>query len=192
MSRPVLLTERVRLEPLTAAHTELLVELDSDPEVLRLIHGRALSRDEVVGTYMPRRTAPQADARGLGFWIGWDRHDPERWFGWWCLIPDADRRGSAELGYRLRRTAWGRDLATEGGRVLVDHAFGTVGLQRVWAETMAVNTASRAVLRKLGLNERAIRVDDEKQAIPGWEHGVVSLDLDRSAAGPSRVPDDAQ
>lgn len=187
MSRPVLTTERMRLEPLTAAHTDLLVELDADPEVLRLVHGRALARDEVVGTFMPRRTRPDADARGLGFWVGWSRTDPTRWLGWWCLIPDGTDRGSAELGYRLRRTAWGHGLATEGGRALLAHAFGTAGLDRVWAETMTVNTGSRGVVRKLGLTERRIRVDEEKRAIPGWEHGVVTLDLDAPRPGPRRT-----
>ena len=54
--RPVLRAERVRLDPLTEAHVEELVELDSDPEVLHHVFGRALTRREVVEDFLPRRT----------------------------------------------------------------------------------------------------------------------------------------
>lgn len=161
LSRPVLHTERLRLEPLTHEHTELLVELDSDPEVLRYIFGRALSRDEVVDTYLPRRTRADADARGLGYWAG---YADDEFLGWWCLgVDDQDAHaalrdgsslassGTAELGYRLHRSAWGRGYATEGCRALLAHAFDTVGLQRVWATTAVANTGSQRILEKVGL-----------------------------------------
>ena len=38
---PVIHTERLRLVPLADEHLDLEVELDSDPEVLRFIAGRA-------------------------------------------------------------------------------------------------------------------------------------------------------
>ena len=145
--RPRLTTSRLRLEPLTLEHTDLLVELDSDPEVLRHIFGRALSRAEVVERWMPHRTRPEADARGLGYWVG---YADETFLGWWCLAIDADP-AAAELGYRLRRTAWGHGYATEGSLALLAHGFATVGLAQVWAETVAANTDSRAVLTKCGL-----------------------------------------
>jgi RimJ/RimL family protein N-acetyltransferase len=177
LSRPVLTTERLRLEPLTVDHTELLVELDSDPEVLRFIFGRALAREEVVETFMPRRIRPEADARGLGYWVGY-RED--EWLGWWCVsLVDADP-AAAELGYRLRRTAWGRGYASEGARALLEHAFETVGLDRVWATTMAVNTGSRRVLEAVGLTVDHIEMRTWEDPIPGWEQGEVHYELSRA------------
>ena len=35
--------------------------------------------------------------------------------------------------------------------MLVEHAFGTIGVSRVSATTMAVNVSSRRVLEKVGL-----------------------------------------
>jgi RimJ/RimL family protein N-acetyltransferase len=145
----VLRAERVRLDPLTEAHVEELVELDSDPEVLHHVFGRALTRREVVEDFLPRRTRPEADARALGWWVG---SVDGVFVGWWCLALDPDPT-AAELGYRLRRDAWGRGLATEGCRTLLGHAFTTVGLQRVWADARAANSASRRVLGKLGFVE---------------------------------------
>ncbi|WP_222847603.1 GNAT family N-acetyltransferase [Nocardioides dongxiaopingii] len=177
LTRPTLRTARIVLEPLTLEHTDLLVGLDSDPEVLRHIWGRALSREEVVGTWMARRTRPDADARALGYWVGHDATDePGRFLGWWSLGVDDDPT-TAELGYRLRRDAWGRGYATEGARALLAHAFDTVGLASVWAETMAVNAGSRGVLEKLGLTHVGTEVRRWADPLPGWEQGEVRYEV---------------
>jgi len=166
--RPRLATERLRLEPLTRDHTELLVELDSDAEVLRFVFGRALAREEVVDEHLPRRLRPEGPPRGLGYWAGFEEG---RFVGWWCLdVDDADDR-TAELGYRLRRDAWGRGLATEGSRALLDHAFGTLGLPSVWAVTMAVNAGSRGVMTKLGMTHVRTDVEEWDDPLPGAELG---------------------
>lgn len=177
MSRPDLTTERLRLEPLTLLHTEDLVELDADPEVLRHIFGRALTRDEVVETWMAKRTRPDADARGIGYWVGLT---DEGFVGWWCLEVDDQDASAAELGYRLHRTAWGRGLASEGARALLHHAFHTAGLSRVWGETMAVNTGSRRVMEKLGMHLERSYVQEWEDPIEGWEQGEVVYAIDRA------------
>lgn len=175
--RPPLETHRVRLVPLTDAHTDLLVELDSDPAVLEHVFGRALTREEVVGTWLPHRLRPDAAARGLGYWLGLDAAGD--WLGWWCLAVDDTDPGAAELGYRLRRAAWGRGLATEGSRALLDHAFGTVGLERVWAQTMAVNDRSRRVMEKLGMRHVRTWVGEWEDPLPGAFRGEVVHELTR-------------
>ncbi|MFA6297615.1 MAG: GNAT family N-acetyltransferase [Nocardioides sp.] len=177
LSRPVLTTERLRLEPLTVAHTELLVELDSDPEVLRYIFGRSLSRREVVTTWLPRRVRPEADARGIGYWVG---YAGDEWLGWWCLSLDDEDPDAAELGYRLRRTAWGHGYASEGSRALLAHGFETVGLDRVWATTMAVNTGSRRVLEAIGLSLDRVEVQTWAAPLPDWERGEAHYSLTRA------------
>ena len=56
-----------------------------------------------------------------------------------------------DLGYRLRKSAWGRGYATEGSRALIARGFTEFGVQRVIAQAMVVNTASRRVMEKAGL-----------------------------------------
>ena len=175
--RPTLATERIRLQPLTAAHTELLVELDSDPEVLRFIFGRGLTREEVVEEWSSKRLRPDADARGIGYWMGYDAAGD--WLGWWCLGVDDEDPAAAELGYRLRRTAWGRGYATEGSRAMLEHGFATVGLERIWGETMAVNTGSRHVMEKLGMTLVRSYVGEWEHPLPGAELGEVVYEITR-------------
>lgn len=173
--RPRLTTERLRLEPLTTEHTELLVELDADPEVLRFIWGRSLSREESL-RWAEVRLNPDAGARGLGTWAGFEG---DTFRGWWTLQVDGRDRSTAELGYRLHHDAWGRGLATEGSRALLDHAFGTVALPRVWAQTMAVNAGSRRVMERLGMRHVRTEVQEWDDPLPGWEQGEVVYEIER-------------
>ncbi len=83
-----------------------------------------------------------------------------------------------ELGYRPRREMWG-GFAAEGARALVCHAFTNAAVQRVYAETMAVNTGSRRVLEKAGLSfVRSFHVDWD-DPIDGAEHGEVEYAVTR-------------
>lgn len=60
------------------------------------------------------------------------------------------RRSHGMLHYWLLPDERGHGYATEGAALLLDHAFGTVGLHRVFAWTTDDNEASQAVLRRLG------------------------------------------
>lgn len=165
---------------MTLEHLPLLVELDADPEVLHHILGRARSAAEVHDYWGPICRDVAADAVGLGWWVGWHRADGD-FLGWWDLSPDRPvprQPMRAEAGWRLRRRHWRRGYATEGARALLDHGFGSVGLQRVWAETMAVNVASRGVMAKLGMRHVRTEHRDWDEPLPGAEQGEAIYEID--------------
>lgn len=60
------------------------------------------------------------------------------------------RQDHGMLGYWLLPEARGRGYTTEGAAVLLDHAFDTMALHRVFARVIDDNEASTAVLRRLG------------------------------------------
>ncbi|MGC5017456.1 GNAT family N-acetyltransferase [Micromonospora sp. DT47] len=177
-------TARLRLRRFTMADVDHLVELDGDPEVMRfLTNGRPTPLATVRDELLPRLLGWYDRHPGLGRWAALDRAAGD-FLGWFALDPSGDGT-EAELGYRLRRSVWGRGLATEGSRALVRHAFDTVGVRRVWAETMAVNNGSRRVMEKAGLRHvRTFHVDWD-DPIPGTEHGEVEYELLRSDRPPS-------
>ena len=70
MGRGCFSTERIDLTPMTVEHLSLLVELDSDAEVLRYILGRARTPQEVYDHWGPICADAAADAVGLGWWVG--------------------------------------------------------------------------------------------------------------------------
>jgi ribosomal-protein-alanine N-acetyltransferase len=60
----------------------------------------------------------------------------------------AHRRAS--IGYDLARRLWGRGLASEAMRAVLEHGFNVLGLHRVQAHTEAANIASIRLLHRLG------------------------------------------
>lgn len=59
----------------------------------------------------------------------------------------------AEIGYELAPEYWGRGLASEAARAMVEFGFKDLKLHRVWARCVAENVASAHVLEKLGMRQ---------------------------------------
>lgn len=177
MGRLTLRTERLDLEPVTDDHLPLLVELNSDPEVMAFILGRAATPEETYAEWRRRLDRQSDPARGLGYWAGFE---DGTFVGWWSASSFAGHRELAGVGYRLRRVAWGRGLATEGARRMVDQAFTDPAVERVVASTMAVNAGSRRVLEKVGFAHTDTWKAEWDDPIPGSEQGEVGYTISRA------------
>src|SRR5262249_12726602 len=156
----------------TDADAELVFELDSDPEVMRYIGPFGLPN---ASTYRDRiRTVwlPQYERLGCGCLAAFEKANGA-FVGWFFMRPAPEykfaaeagwtRSSELELGYRLRRAAWGRGLATEGAEVLVRLALADPEVTDVVAAALVTNRASWRVMEKLGM----ARV--REFAIPGFD-----------------------
>ncbi len=119
---------------------------------------------------------------GLGFWVGFVE---QALVGWWLLKPPSrdDQgpvEGQAELGYRLLRQYWRQGLASEGARELIRQGFQDLNLSRIFAETMAVNAASRSTMIAVGMQHvRTFHLTFD-EPLPGAEQGEVEYAVSRS------------
>lgn len=158
--REPILTNRLLLRDITAADAGLLFDLDSDPEVMRHIGSRPADdvpwyRDRIRAVYVPWQAHPWHGVRLVfdragGEFLGWvfirpatASRDAEG-FGW-------DLPGEEEVGFRYRRAAWGRGIATEAATPLVQIALADPATTAVVACAQASNAGSLRVLEKLGL-----------------------------------------
>lgn len=175
-------TPRLVLRQFTAADVDLLVELDSDPAVVHFITGgRTTPRTEIEQDVLPAFLGYYERFPGYGFWAAAER-STARFIGWFHLRPGPDHPDNEpELGYRLRKAAWGRGYATEGSQALIDKAFGELGATRVVAETMVVNTGSRRVMEKCGMTLARQFHQEWPYPIPGDEHGDVEYEVTRES-----------
>lgn len=175
-------TDRLVLRKFVASDVDHLVELDADPEVMHFItNGQPTTRAEIETEVLPEFLRWHRSSTYLGFWAAEEQTNGS-FLGWFHLRPgDGHSDTEPELGYRLRRSAWGRGLATEGCRALIDHAFGQHQIERILAETMVVHTASRRVMDKCGLRPARFFRADWPYAIPGDEHGDVEYVITRAA-----------
>jgi RimJ/RimL family protein N-acetyltransferase len=145
----ILLTPRLRLEPLTDRHFEGLHRLNSDPVVMRYITGRP---DTPADTQL---MIDRVKARWAEFgysWWGFMHRDTGELIGTGCIQHlNRDPAEPLETGWRLRQDAWGQGYASEAARHMVGWAFRTLQPELVCAVCQPENTASSAVMEKLGM-----------------------------------------
>ena len=184
-----MLTERLALRRFTIADAANLLSLDGDPLVMRFLTGTTRSLAQIRDEVLPNLAGCHLRFPGFGYWAAETRAGGAfiGWFGLRPVLPTGDAivnwpdaRGQtsvAELGYRLRRSAWGHGYATEGARALVRRAFADLGAREVVATTMAVNTGSRRVMEKAGLRyDRTVHLD-WPEPLDGTEQGEVEYRL---------------
>lgn len=150
----ILLTPRLRLEPLTDEHLQGLNRMNSDPEVMRYLGGKPETPEET------RAVIERVKAR----WAEWG-------YSWWAFIErdggelvgagcvqhlGRERANPLELGWRLRREHWGRGLASEAAVAMADHAFGPLAAPELLAVCHPDNAASAMVMRRLGMSYRGV------------------------------------
>ncbi|MGH3144779.1 MAG: GNAT family N-acetyltransferase [Rubrobacter sp.] len=191
--RVFLETERLVLRRFTEADVDYLFDLDGDPDVMRFLNGgKPTPREVIQAETLPRFLRSYERFEGLGVWAAVERSTGE-FLGWFAFHPpEGGYPGEVELGYRLRRSAWGKGYATEGSRALIRKGFTELGVQRVVAETMTVNTASRRAMEKAGLRYVRTFHWEWPERIEGSEHGDVEhaltkADWERRYAGDPRA-----
>lgn len=173
-------TGRLILRRFTDDDVDDLLGLDEDPEVMRfLTGGKPTLRAVIENKILPRFLSYYESFAGFGVWAAVEKSTGD-FLGWFGLQPSEDGRGEVELGYRLRRSAWGKGYATEGSRALIQKGFTELGVRRVKAETIAVNVASRRVMEKAGLTLTQNFHLGWEEPIPGAEYGEVEYALTRA------------
>jgi RimJ/RimL family protein N-acetyltransferase len=140
-------TPRLRLRAFREEDLDAYARICADPEVMRYIgESRPLSRAEtwrqmafLVGHWQ---------LRGYGLWAAELKEtgecvgriglfNPEGWPG-------------LEVGWLLGQSWWGRGLATEGGRAVIDFAFSRLGAEYLISVIRPDNTRSIRVAERLG------------------------------------------
>lgn len=169
-AKPTLTGQRVILRAVTVDDATGLAGLIRDPEVRRL-----------TGTHLAVGPAAIDGARE---WYGSrdgqdDRLDlaivdpsTDRYVGEVVLKGlDADN-GSCEFRIAIGPAAVGRGYGTDATRLILAHAFETVGVHRIGLEVYAFNPRARRVYEKVGFVREGTRRDALR-----WDGGWVDADI---------------
>jgi RimJ/RimL family protein N-acetyltransferase len=158
-----------------------------------------MNADPVVMEYFPDRlTRAESDhliarieagfaAYGHGLWALELRATGE-FVGFTGLaIPsfDAHFTPAVEVGWRLRRSAWGKGYATEAGLASIAFGFRDADLDEIVSFTSAANVRSRAVMERIGMTHDSAddfehpELDDDDLLRPHVLYRISAADLAR-------------
>ena len=154
--------ERVRLDLLRDDDFDALHAIQSDPEVCRYLLYEARTREQVAAAL--ERDSAQKRLENAGDYLqpairGRGGDIDGAFIGTMYLeLKSVDDR-TAEIGWLVAPGFQGRGYARESAELLLDLAFGELGLHRVIAELDPRNAASVRVCERLAMRKEAHHVE---------------------------------
>lgn len=150
MGRPTLTTDRLVLRPLAMADLDALAALHAEESFWRYPFGRGWTRDETESFL--ERTIERTRDPGIAVSavVVADTGELAGWAG--LSVPTflPEILPAVEVGWRLGERHRGRGFATEAGRAWVRYGFEELRLESIVSICEPENSASRAVMRRLG------------------------------------------
>ncbi|MDP6140364.1 MAG: GNAT family N-acetyltransferase [Arenicellales bacterium] len=163
-----LITKRLTLRPLSINDVGLAIEMFTDEQVMKYAGG-TVAKEKIIEEM--EMWTHRGGNGCIGVWCICDRTTGES-FGstaltplpidkddtdWEQVVEDQLPDGEMEIGYFLKRTAWGNGYATEAVERILRFAFEDSPLEEVVAVIDPKNESSRRVLEKTGFLSTGIR-----------------------------------
>jgi RimJ/RimL family protein N-acetyltransferase len=144
-------SKRLRFRRFRTDDLDHIVELESDPEVVKHTPMKLPLSREQSAERLKKNIESTPSREPLGIWAA-ETHDGD-FVGWFMLLPID--LGVPELGFMIVRRHWGKGFTTEAGALLVKYALEELLLPRLLAVTTLDNFASQRVLEKIGFRRIA-------------------------------------
>ncbi len=162
-----LVTARLLLREWRETDLGPFVVMNADRRVMRLLQGPMTAEQSTASLSRIRK---QWEAQGWGLFAV-ERQDGSALIGFCGLAPvtfEARFSPKVEIGWRLAYDEWGQGFATEAASAVLDWVFGDLRWPEIVSFAREENTASRAVMTRLGMM-REPESDFDLPSPPGGE-----------------------
>lgn len=157
-------TDRLILRGWRDADVDPFHAMGNDPEVMRYL-GPPMSRAEAEAA-ANRQNAFLA-SHGCCFWAA-ERKEGGALLGFCGVRPGPEGTpiaGELEIGWRLRRDAWGQGYAREAAEAAIAWVWANTDAPEIAAMTVAANTNSWGLMERLGM-QRDLGADFDHPGVP--------------------------
>ena len=141
-------SKRLLFRRFTLDDAQLLIDLNSDPEVTRYVHEPPTTQENV-SEILRNIIFPQYE-RGLGRWAVFLKYSEE--FIGWSGLKYVAHNAAIDLGYRFKKEYWGKGFATEAALTCINYAFAHLEVNNIIAKAHRDNIASLKVMQKCGMH----------------------------------------
>ncbi|WP_423763508.1 GNAT family N-acetyltransferase [Burkholderia sp. NLJ2] len=141
-------TSRLVLRPLRDADAQAFFEIWSDAEAMRYFSFSPMTHIEQAAERVARNL--KTSASGQDFVCVLESRETGETLGECSLFHVHEQCRRAEIGFSLRRKYWSGGYMREAASAVIDHAFGTLRLNRLEADIDPRNVASARLLERLG------------------------------------------
>jgi ribosomal-protein-alanine N-acetyltransferase len=150
-------TERLMLRHLRSEDLDEFYKICGDPEIMRYVgDGQPLSREQT------RRWIEKSQENYRKYGFGCSAvvaKEDARLIGY-CGLVNPTTNGEAEIIYAFKKRYWGRGLASEAAKAMLDFGLKRRALRRVVATIDPGNRASIRIVEKCGMKYQGQRLDE--------------------------------
>ncbi|GLX82865.1 GNAT family N-acetyltransferase [Thalassotalea eurytherma] len=150
-------SERLTYGFITEQDTDLLFELDQDPDVMRYINGgKVTTMEDVHNIFVPRLNAYSNQEKGWGLWKVFEK-DTNDFIGWVLVRPldffsdEPTQFDNLELGWRFKQKTWGKGYGTEAAQAICNELAKLPDVKYLCALAVKENAGSINIMKKLGM-----------------------------------------
>jgi RimJ/RimL family protein N-acetyltransferase len=172
-----ILTERLRLEPVTPANADVLWRVLQEPDLRDYQDLPDIDRGQFARAVSERPARLEPGATGRFEWLVRLAGDGDSALGWLSLRIADRTRSTAEIGYSIVREHRGAGYATEAVGALIADGFNIAQLARIRAYCVPGNVSSRAVLHRIGFEDDGIL--PHGATVQGQPVDVIAFSLER-------------
>jgi len=166
-------TARLLLRPLEPSDAEALYAYQSRPDVCRYIPYEPRTREVIAERLAdPDKSRSTLEQAGQVMDVAVVRKDTGELVGDAVLIWHSAEHRGGEVGYVINPDHAGQGYASEAAAALLRLAFDGLGLHRIIGRIDARNDASAGVLRRIGMRQEAVLVENE------WFKGEWTTEID--------------
>ena len=83
---------------------------------------------------------------------------------------EAEFNPSTDIGWRLKKSAWGKGYATEGAKRCLEYAFNDLKLSKVVSVCTVNNTNSENIMKKIGMTKQGMFKHPKLKEYPEYEN----------------------
>jgi ribosomal-protein-alanine N-acetyltransferase len=182
---PPIRTARLLLRPWDPDDADAVYAYASDPEVARYMFWHRHESVADAHFFLNEVVAEGYDKGFLSYAIC-PLDLPEMPIGGVSVEWKPEEHQIMELGYVLARDHWGKGYAPEAARALLEHAFSTTPVERIFAPIFVENSKSRRAAEKIGLTLEGVLRSSLRLRGRRWDQSIYSIL--RSDSGVPREP----
>lgn len=157
----------------------LFASMSTDLDVMRYFP-KLLAREEA--DQLINRFETHMNDKGYTMWAV-EKKDDRTFIGFIGLLEISmpiRGKGYAEIGWRLDKRFWKQGYAVEGAKACLAHAFGPLGMKKVYSFTAVMNHPSQTVMKRIGMS-KVEEFDHPKldMSSPLKKHVLYSIDSEQ-------------
>lgn len=143
-------TSRLRLRDWKEADFEAFSQMNADEEVMKFFP-KTLSKEE--SDAFAKAIIAEIKEYGFGLYAVEVKETNEfiGFIGFHRATFESDFTPCIEIGWRLKKEAWGKGYATEGAKACLKHGFEELDFDEIFSFTADINEPSKHVMKKIGL-----------------------------------------